>query len=267
MLSPTPAQLKKLEKLAKVLDNGDIALLTELDALESRLEGLETIVPALREAKDGYTPVKGVDYRDGVDGYTPVKGVDYFDGVNGTNGRDGKDSTVPGPRGEKGEPGESIVGPAGKDGADGFVDEATIAYLEDEVKKARLEKDVYDRALSTLDQRTQFSINKASNLERDKITGVGVHTITVGNTAPTNPTMSDLWIDTEATPSGGSSAWGGITGTLSDQIDLNTALGDKANNADLATVATSGDYDDLINKPSAGGLTAQQTASLISIRF
>ena len=30
--------------------------------------------------KDGYTPVKGVDYFDGKDGYTPIKGIDYFDG-------------------------------------------------------------------------------------------------------------------------------------------------------------------------------------------
>lgn len=107
--------------------------------------------------------------------------------------------------------------------------------------------------------------------------------------------------------SGGAAVWGGITGTLSDQTDLNSALSGKAASdhvhtgvyepADatilkstaigvsvaaqshthtvsqitdfptLATVATSGDYDDLINKPSAGGLTALQTASLISIRF
>lgn len=39
-----------------------------------------------QNGKDGYTPVKGVDYFDGkdgqrgADGYTPVKGVDYFDG-------------------------------------------------------------------------------------------------------------------------------------------------------------------------------------------
>ena len=30
------------------------------------------------DVKDGYTPVKGVDYFDGEDGYTPVKGVDYY---------------------------------------------------------------------------------------------------------------------------------------------------------------------------------------------
>jgi hypothetical protein len=52
--------------------------------------------------KDGYTPIKGVDYFDGqpgkdgangkdgkngVDGYTPQKGIDYFDGKNGADGR------------------------------------------------------------------------------------------------------------------------------------------------------------------------------------
>ena len=45
-------------------------------------------------------------------------------------------------------------------------------------------------------------------------------------------------------------AWGDITGTLSNQTDLNTALGAKANSADLATVATSGSYNDLTNKPT-----------------
>ena len=45
-------------------------------------------------------------------------------------------------------------------------------------------------------------------------------------------------------------AWGDITGTLSNQSDLNTALGAKANSADLATVATSGSYNDLTNKPT-----------------
>ena len=57
------------------------------------------------------------------------------------------------------------------------------------------------------------------------------------------------WTNAEA---GGVSsvAWGDITGTLSSQTDLNTALGAKANSADLATVATSGSYNDLTNKPT-----------------
>lgn len=57
-----------------------------------------------------------------------------------------------------------------------------------------------------------------------------------------------LW--TNAATGISSVAWGDITGTLADQTDLNTALGAKANSADLATVATSGSYNDLTNKPT-----------------
>ena len=47
------------------------------------------------DGKDGYTPIKGIDYFDGLngkdgidghDGYTPIKGVDYFDGDKGEQG-------------------------------------------------------------------------------------------------------------------------------------------------------------------------------------
>ena len=51
-----------------------------------------------KDGKDGYTPVKGVDYfdgKDGKDGYTPVKNVDYFDGKNGLDGKDGIDGYSP----------------------------------------------------------------------------------------------------------------------------------------------------------------------------
>ena len=52
-----------------------------------------------------------------------------------------------------------------------------------------------------------------------------------------------------------SAEWGNITGDLSDQTDLQTALNAKANVADLATVATSGSYDDLTDKPTIGNAT------------
>lgn len=45
-------------------------------------------------------------------------------------------------------------------------------------------------------------------------------------------------------------AWGHITGTMADQADLADALAAKINAADLATVATSGSYNDLSNKPT-----------------
>lgn len=49
---------------------------------------------------------------------------------------------------------------------------------------------------------------------------------------------------------GGSASWGSIGGTLADQIDLVAALADKANSADLATVAETGSYNDLADKPT-----------------
>ena len=48
---------------------------------------------------------------------------------------------------------------------------------------------------------------------------------------------------------GGSSAWGGITGTLSDQTDLQAALDAKVATSSLATVATTGSYGDLTGIP------------------
>lgn len=47
-----------------------------------------------------------------------------------------------------------------------------------------------------------------------------------------------------------SANWGNITGTLSNQTDLQNALDDKADTSDLADVALSGSYNDLSNKPT-----------------
>jgi len=94
-----PQKLKKLEKLAKVLDGGDVELLTLLDNLEEKTEKEiqaihNLVVEALavaeqtkklegKQGEPGYAPVKNKDYFDGKDGYTPIKGVDYVDGVDG----------------------------------------------------------------------------------------------------------------------------------------------------------------------------------------
>lgn len=194
MLSTTPQQLKKLERLAKVLDNGDIALLTELDTLESRLEGIEGQLPKLREAKDGEVGPMGPQGEPGESIVGPM-------GPAGRDGVDGRDSTVPGPQGPKGEKGDTVVGPAGKDGADGFVDDATIAYLEDEIK--RVEASIPEKA-----KETNFGF-----VIRDVVAGSGV---TIDKSDPNRPIIT-------ATGGGGAS-WGDITGTLSDQTDLQTAL-------------------------------------------
>lgn len=48
----------------------------------------------------------------------------------------------------------------------------------------------------------------------------------------------------------GSTAWGQITGNLNNQTDLKNALDLKVDISGLATVATSGSYNDLSNKPT-----------------
>lgn len=53
--------------------------------------------------------------------------------------------------------------------------------------------------------------------------------------------------------------WGNIEGTLSDQTDLQTALNAKVNTNSLAQVATTGSYNDLINKPSIPTKTSDLT--------
>lgn len=47
----------------------------------------------------------------------------------------------------------------------------------------------------------------------------------------------------------GAVAWGNITGSISDQVDLSTELGLKADAASLAAIATSGDVGDLDGFP------------------
>jgi len=71
----------------------EVAVLNGFEGTEEEwLESLKGV-----DGKDGYTPVKGIDYFDGVDGkdgqdgYTPVKGKDYFDGKDGAAGEPGKD--------------------------------------------------------------------------------------------------------------------------------------------------------------------------------
>ena len=82
--------------------------------------------PKGEPGKDGYTPIKGVDYFDGEEGYTPVKDVDYFDG------KDGKDGYTP----VKG-----VDYFDGKDGKDGptYIAGKNIEITEDNVINCTVE--------------------------------------------------------------------------------------------------------------------------------
>lgn len=133
---PTPAQQKKLEKLAKVLDGGDVALLKELDTLEEKVDSLaaqipdiDAVIERVKDGKDGEKGGEGDKGDQGEQGAEGIAGKDGLDGADGHNGLDGKD-------GRDGVDGlNGVDGRDGKDGADGFVDESVVAYLEDRIEK------------------------------------------------------------------------------------------------------------------------------------
>lgn len=111
-------------------------------------------------------------------------------GVQGPEGPEGP----PGPQGERGKDGTEIKAEEVRKKlqslkGDERLDKSSIKGLE-----GVLEQKDLDRAISILDQRTQFLINRTASL-----TGSG------GG-------------------SGGGGTWGSITGTLNDQIDLRDAL-------------------------------------------
>jgi hypothetical protein len=65
-----------------------------------------------------------------------------------------------------------------------------------------------------------------------------------------NDATKSIIVDAAASGTAGTTAvWGGITGTLADQLDLQSALNAKVNASALAAVATSGLYTDLSGRP------------------
>ena len=135
-----------------------------------------------------------------------------------------------GPKGDKGDPGFSPVVTTSKSGKTTTVKFETAtgnvyAYIqdgEDGQGSGDMMTDVYDQNKNGI----------VDNAEK-------VNNHTVEKDVPANADFSDT-----------KAIWGNITGTLANQTDLNTALGTKANTSDLSTVATSGSYNDLSNKPT-----------------
>jgi hypothetical protein len=113
---------------------------------------------------DGKTPIAGVDFplpKDGKsikgdDGYTPIKGVDYFDGEDGEDGS--PDTRL------------QIVEKINSGKKNDL--KIKIEQIEGYKKLATELKSNIDRAISILDQRTQFLINKQNSNASGTITAV-----------------------------------------------------------------------------------------------
>ncbi len=220
--------LAELVKAIKALRADSYSTKKELTNIVKLVEAVEA-----QKGDDGYTPIKGVDYFtdaeletikqsvkpvkgidysdgkdgiDGVNGNTPVKGIDYMTeqeikaikeelkpikGVDYTDGVDGKNGSD---------------GVNGKDGIDG----------KTEIVKKELTDGDYQRiarGLEKLKAKDKLSVSALKDFKKEVLEVVG--------------SMSWWRNGGGGTGQGGDSVWGSITGTLSNQTDLQTALNAK----------------------------------------
>lgn len=116
--------------------------------IDDRLQKIEK--RRIKDGKDGYTPVKGVDYTDGKDGYTPVKGKDYRDGIDGKKGEDGY------------TPVKGMDYDDGKDGKDGVTKivekELSGSAIIEKIEKGKRKLDA--SAIKNLPQATKETVIK-----------------------------------------------------------------------------------------------------------
>ena len=195
-------------------------------------------MPFIRDKKEKLPPdpqvvndfVKNFKGEKGIDGYTPVKGVDYFDGEKGDKGEKGEkgdrgNQGLKGDRGDIGPAGIGIDGTNGIDGKDGSPDAP-----EDIVTKLNKQDEAVDiTVIKGLKKRLDGLNNQpipASIRIRAKINGIEQNEPVGSINFPTGSTHTGQ----DYTVSSGSSGvtWGGITGTLSNQTDLQNALNLKA---------------------------------------
>lgn len=124
----TPAQKKRLEKLASVMEEGNVGVLEYLneleDIFETKFDELKASIPNL---DDVLASVRGVDGETGEAGEQGEVGEKGDTGPQGIQGIQGIQGPV-GPQGVQGIPGKDgangDTGPAGKDGLDGSPDTA-----------------------------------------------------------------------------------------------------------------------------------------------
>lgn len=162
-----------------------------------------------KDGEDGYTPVKGKDYytpeeiKEIKKEVTPVKGKDYFDGKDGKNGRDGKDGKdgARGLRGLSGKDGkDGRNGKDGKDGKDGSPD--TPYEIRDKLSSLKGNERLDAKAIKNL-AKEMGSVTftgmggGTSQTVTEHIADTLIHVpIYIQDTAPSNPSLNDLWIDT-----------------------------------------------------------------------
>jgi hypothetical protein len=187
MIELTPKNKRKVEKLLRVVENGNAAVVEHLFEVEEKIdEVLPEVDKKIESALERIPDMKNV-----------------LEQIKGKDGKDGE--SIQGPPGPKGKDGETIVGPPGKDGRDGRdgkdaeIDTTQIALEASSMAVAELlpliptieaiEADLPKLGLSVRD--SLELLGGEDRLDRKAIRG-----ITVSPIAPINPEIGDLWIKT-----------------------------------------------------------------------
>jgi len=183
--------LKKLQRLQKIDTNPKDALLELAEAVDETTDVLFEHISDITDKVEMVEKQEGQKGEKGERGERGERGNDGKDGKDGKNGADGKDG-LDGGDGLDGKDGEDGIGIDGKDG-----------------KMGAMPKHEWDNEYLRF-QMTPTEWGKWVNLKGDKgYSGAGSRG---GGHAKTPP-----------------ATWGGITGTLSDQTDLQSALDAKLN--------------------------------------
>lgn len=257
-VNPTDALL-----LQKLIDVEELAV-----KLEQLLSGIDTVKLEYIKGDDGYTPIKGTDYVDGEDGYTPIKGKDYFDGEDGKTPTKDELVALIKPLIEKPEQVDTT---------------ALVKQVLDQVEVPEIDQKGILDALTAQIPQLGMSVRDALELlpegeklltssiedkdgknldiiieELKKQTGKTVFagggaraanqisldtTNFAGNLSAADDTVQKALDTLDDMVGGGGGTWGSITGTLSNQTDLQSALDAKAASSHTHTASQITDFD------------------------
>jgi hypothetical protein len=228
-----PKQKKKLQKIAKVVDEGEFAIVEHLFEIE---EKIEAEIPSI---KDVISRVKGDKGDQGNKGETGERGEkgergESIVGPQGPKGEKG-DRGDQGLRGEKGEDGVATDGKDGKDGRDGSPD--TGKDIVDKINALEIEPDLQIGAehIKGLDERIRNIAPKQGPIGgifgRDIVQDIDISSQLDGVTKTFN--IPAVWriitVDLSSFPYGSlrkntDYTWTPTSITFTDQIDAATQL-------------------------------------------
>ena len=210
-------ELSKIEKLLEEKKLKEQAVLQAREDIVRTIDqnfGIKKMI--MDSALEIGTGLNGKDGKDGIDGLNGADGLDGKDGINGKDGLNGKD-------GKQGLPGRNGIN--GKDGQPGLNGNDGVGI--ESVKK------IDNNLVVTL---TNGVIQNVGSFPKSGNGGKYSRSPYEYAQEAGYTGTEDAFYTLLANMGGsGGGAWGGITGTLSDQEDLQEALNAKADTGDIPT--------------------------------